>query len=405
MNRMQRIWYVNDRAEGLHKMIANSFFQKIKTRVRMAKMCLRGTNFSCSLIVLSMLSTTFTIFNTTRSLPARSNLPAWAPNQKTWPQITLLSIACVSLAMSLAIFYGYWRGGHKRAEKAAVYYTAFTIAFFLFSTVMWAIGAALLNESRKSGKGQDMWGWSCKGGKRKTVFQQDIDYALICRLQVRKLCPTIQKQYSNLFQNWSLICAIIEIIVEVITISIYAIVFYRFYSKRRLHKSMDLRDKARSDLYLAQLRSQSAPNTPGFQKTPRAATFPANVHDDPTNAAENGEYYSGSTQFASKHQSFSQPKPFTLQPPPIKVHSATPAMSQDGFDEAPEVQEHVPAAPGEQTYEAVPIPGAYSAPMASPGHQPSGMNFEGSAPGQAYTTEGKVESPPQSPRFQNAILH
>lgn len=153
----------------------------------MAKMALRGVNFSCSLIVLSMLSATFTIFNASKSLPARGNSPAWAPKQKTWPQITLLSIACVSLAMSIVIIYAYWKGGHRRAEKAAVYYTVFAIGFFIFSIVMWAIGAAILNQSHKNGDGKDMWGWSCKDGKRKTLFEQDVDYALICRLQVRNL--------------------------------------------------------------------------------------------------------------------------------------------------------------------------------------------------------------------------
>ncbi len=162
---------------------------------------------------------------------------------------------------------------------------------------------------------------------------------------------------------------------------------------------MDLRDKARSDLYLAQLRSQSAPNTPGFQKTPMTPSFSKDLHDDPTNAAENGEYYAKGTQFASKHQSFSQPKPFTLQAPPIKIHSATPALSQDGFESTPQVQEHVPAAPGEQTYDAVPIPGAYSSPLASPG-----MDFGESRPGQAFTTEGRVESPPTSPRLASKHL-
>ncbi len=147
-------------------------------------MCLRGTNFSCSLIVLAMLSTTFSIFNATKTLPPRSTIPAWAPAQKKWPQITLLTIACVSLAMTLAIFYAYWKGGHRRAEKAAIYYTVFSVAFFTFSIVMWAVGAALLNQSRKNGGGKDMWGWSCKDGKRKDVFAQDVDYALICRLQV-----------------------------------------------------------------------------------------------------------------------------------------------------------------------------------------------------------------------------
>ena len=150
----------------------------------MAKMALRGVNFSCSLIVLSMLSATFTIFNASKNLPTRGGFPPWASKQKTWPQITLLSIACVSLAMSVFILYAYWKGGHRRAEKAAVYYTVFAIGFFVFSIVMWAIGAAILNQSHKNGNQNDMWGWSCKDGKRKTLFQEDVDYALICRLQV-----------------------------------------------------------------------------------------------------------------------------------------------------------------------------------------------------------------------------
>lgn len=147
-------------------------------------MALRGVNFSCSLIVLSMLSATFTIFNASKSIPPRSAATPWAINQKTWPQITLLVIACISLAMAIGIFYAYWRGGHRRAEKAAVYYTVFAIGFFIFSTVMWAIGAAILNESKKNGNGQDMWGWSCKDGKRKDIFQAEVDYDLVCRLQV-----------------------------------------------------------------------------------------------------------------------------------------------------------------------------------------------------------------------------
>ncbi|KAL8713507.1 MAG: hypothetical protein Q9220_002369 [cf. Caloplaca sp. 1 TL-2023] len=373
---------------------------KSKTRVRMAKMCLRGVNFSCSLIVLSMLSATFTIFNASKNLPNRAKLPAWAPKQQIWPQITLLCIACVSLAMSVGILYAYWKGGHRRAEKAAVYYTVFAIGFFIFSIVVWAIGAAILNQSKKNGDGKDMWGWACKDGKRKDIFSEEVDYDLICRMQ-----------------SWSLICAFIEIIVEVITIAIYGIVFYRYYTKRRLHKSMDLRDRARSDLYLAQLRSQSAPNTPGFQKTPMSASFPAHLHDeddddndDPINKAENGEYYS--TQYAQKRQSsFSQPKPFALQAPPIRVQNATPSLQQDGFEptSSNKAQEHVPAAPGEQTYDAVPIPGAYASPLASPSfqsqHQHQSMNFGAQQPGYAYTADHRIESPPTSPRLGSVTMH
>ncbi|KAF2405527.1 hypothetical protein EJ06DRAFT_578685 [Trichodelitschia bisporula] len=353
---------------------------KAKTRVRMAKLILRSVNFSCSLIVLSMLGATFTIFNATRALPPRNGLPPWANNTKTWPQIVLLVIACLSLFMSLIIFYGYWKGGHRRAEKVAVYYTTFAVAFFIFSIVMWGVGAALLNQSKAHGNGQDMWGWACKDNKRRALFQEDVSYALICRLQ-----------------NWSLVCCIIEVVVEVLTIAIYGIVFFRFYSKRRLRKSMAMRDRARSDMYLAQLRSQSVPNTPGWNGLPSAREggwrapaghpmFSNRAPMDPLSEAEQGQ---GQGQFAVPA---TEPKPFALQPPPPKAPAATPKTAHaarfGGLDTPPRgdmsaptspvqgefVREHVPAAPGEAQYAAVSIPGAYAGPPAPV--SPVGQGFE-----------------------------
>ncbi|KAI9808238.1 MAG: hypothetical protein M1825_004695 [Sarcosagium campestre] len=350
---------------------------KVKTRVRMAKMVLRGVNFSCSLIVLSMLAATFTIFNATKSLPPRNGLPAWASGQKPWPQIVLLSIAGVSLFLSIIVFYAYWKGGHRRAEKVTVYYTVFAVCFFAASIIMWAVGAGVLNGSKQNGNGQDVWGWSCKDNQRKKIFENDVSYDLVCRLN-----------------NWALVCCIIEIVVEVFVISIYGVVFYRFYSKRKLRKSMDVRDRARSDLYLAQLRSQSAPNTPGFGG-PMSPRF-APSSNDPHSQAEEGY----SAQFASKHQSVASPKPFQLQPPPIRVQQATPRMQESSFEPPLSPITHAPAAPGEKTYDAVPIPGAYASPLQSPSFQPQPMSF--GVPGQALTTEHRVASPPLSPRLPHA---
>ncbi|TVY54552.1 hypothetical protein LSUE1_G009709, partial [Lachnellula suecica] len=249
---------------------------KIKTRVRVAKFFLRGVNFSCSLIVLAMLSMTFSIFNATKELPARNNLPAWAEGTKTWPQKVVLAVSCVSLALCLLVFWNYWRGGHRRAEKVAVYYTLFAVAFFIFSTVMWGIAAGILQGAKNNSSNKDVWGWSCVDNKRRQLFQEKVDYALVCRMQ-----------------SWSLVCCLIEIVLECITIILYGVVFYRYYSKQRLRKSMDVRDRARSDLYLAQLRSQSAPNTPGFgplspsysqhMKSPR---FPPSVYNSSPDAED-----------------------------------------------------------------------------------------------------------------------
>ena len=150
----------------------------------MAKFILRGVSLSCSLIVLAMISMTFSIFRATRALPPRNNLPPWAAGTKQWPQILVLCVACVSLTLCLVVFWNYWRGGHKRAEKVAVYYTLFAVAFFIFSVVMWGIAAGILQGSKNNSNNKDIWGWSCVDNKRRQLFQEEVDYGLVCRMQV-----------------------------------------------------------------------------------------------------------------------------------------------------------------------------------------------------------------------------
>ncbi|KAH8884493.1 hypothetical protein GQ53DRAFT_392445 [Thozetella sp. PMI_491] len=339
---------------------------KIKTRVRMAKFALRGVNFSCSLIILSMLSSSFAIFNATKSLPAQNGLPAWAGNTNAWPQKVVLSASCVSLAICVFVFVGYCRGGHRRAEKVGVYYTLFAVGWFIFSMVMWAVAAGILQLTRSNSGNQDIWGWSCVQNHRSELFSEKVDYALVCRLQ-----------------NWTLICIIIELVVEVISITLYSVIFYRYWSKRKLHKSMDLRDKARSDLYLAQLRTQSAPNTPGFgPKSPAFSQYALSPRFPPQAYKSLGDVEEGASPFTpggkrlvEPESTFSKPKvtEFKLQAPPMKANPATPATPNRGFRSptsptaasSPErpnatVNEHAPMAEGEQVYEQVQIPTAYA---------------------------------------------
>lgn len=148
---------------------------------------------------------------------------------------------------------------------------------------------------------------------------------------------------------------------------------------------MDLRDRARSDLYLAQLRSQSAPNTPGFgPKSPSfsqyamSPRFPPSAYKSLSDISEGPAFTPGAqiaeppSNFASTSpSSTSSPteKPFKLQAPPSKAPSATPKLNQSGFrtptspssPAGPSTSnEHGPVAPGEVQYDAVPIPGAYA---------------------------------------------
>ncbi|KAJ5825793.1 hypothetical protein N7474_002931 [Penicillium riverlandense] len=329
---------------------ANEKDLKIKLRVRIAKIFLRFVNFGCSLIVLSLLAVTLSIFNATKTIEARNSLPAWAEGTNPWAQYMLLGMACLSLT--------------------AVYYTTFTVCFFVFSLIMWIVGAAVYAHSKTTTNGQDMWSWSCAHNNREQDFSNVVDYALLCRLQ-----------------DWGLLCAIIEIVIEVLVILIYAVVAYRVWSKRKLMKTMDQRDRARSDLYLAQLRLQSAPNTPGFpgfSPYPPKSPFIYSAQLDPYSVAEKGEYHNPATQYASP-RSPTRPAPtFQLQAPPIKVQGASPQMGQGEFAPSnqsrtpsppssqhssqhsgpvsqPSVSHHSAAAgPNEPSYGSVPIPGAYS---------------------------------------------
>ncbi|KAI1345252.1 hypothetical protein F5Y15DRAFT_410919 [Xylariaceae sp. FL0016] len=334
----------------------------LKYRVRMAKFALRGVSFSCSLIILAMLSSSFAIFHATKTLAPQSGLPAWATGTQTWPQYLVLAVSCVNLLICILIFIGYCRGGHHRAEKVGVYYTLFAVGWFIVSMILWAAAAGVLQFTRNNSNNKDMWGWACVQNHRSEIYQDKVDYALVCRLQ-----------------NWSLICIIIEIVVDVITITLYSVVFFRYYTKRKLSKSMDMRDRARSDLYLAQLRSQSAPNTPGFgPKSPAfsqyalSPRFPPNTYTSLSDISEThapvftpgGRMPEPTSAFAGQ-DSANKPAPFKLQAPPQKAPSATPKLGSGAFrapsgPSTPDQSQAAPMAPGEQIYEDVAIPGAYA---------------------------------------------
>lgn len=237
--------------------------------------------------------------------------------------------------------------------------------------LLWVITAVLLQHSKNTSANKDMWGWSCVNNQRSEVYSDKINYQLVCRLQ-----------------NWSLICMIIEIVVEVISVALYSVLFYRYYSKRRLHKSMDMRDRARSDLYLAQLRTQSAPNTPGFgpkspafsgyygPKSPAFSQYAMSPRHPPAayrNLAdiEEGNPFTPGGKVPEPQSMFTPTSQsgFKLQAPPVKAPSATPKMAQESFTpttargpspHGESSQQHAPVAANEPTYDAVPIPGAYA---------------------------------------------
>ncbi|CAD6503936.1 BgTH12-05679 [Blumeria graminis f. sp. triticale] len=324
---------------------------KVKMIVRVAKFVIRGVSFSCSLVVLTMVSLAISVFNVTKHLPPRNHLPPWATGTKTWPQVLVLAISCTSLSFCIIIFWSYYRGGHRRAEKVAVYYTLFAIAFFILNTVMWAVAAGILQSSRSSGQNKDLWGWSCVDNKRRRLFSEKVDYVLICKMQ-----------------NWVMVCCIIEIVLESITILLYTVIFYRYYTKQRLRKSMDVRDRARADLVLAQTRCQSNSN-PSSLKPPLQYQDP-NTPRSPlpllqTQFMTKEGVFSNDTRFVevSPHSPIPA-KPFYLQPVPNKGLSTTQMCSQPNIEPTVLSPYRQTGLPNEQKYSSVSIPCAYTMPHA-----------------------------------------
>lgn len=146
-----------------------------------------------------MLSSSFTIFNSTKTLAAKNSLPAWASNTNIWPQCLTLAASCLSLLICILVFIGYCRGGHKRAEKVGVYYTLFAVGWFIVSMVIWVLAIGILQHAKSSSSNKDMWGWSCVQNTRHDLFKDQVDYSLVCRLQVRP--PQLTPNHSLVAAN------------------------------------------------------------------------------------------------------------------------------------------------------------------------------------------------------------
>lgn len=147
-----------------------------------------------------MISTTFTIFNATKTLPRQNGLSAWSATTNPWPQILILSVSCVSVLVCVWTFWSYCRGGHQKAEKTGIYHNILALGGFGLGMALWVTSAVSFQHQRNSSNNQDLWGWSCVQNGRSELFKESVDYALLCRLQVTvHKNPFLKVHLSNSF--------------------------------------------------------------------------------------------------------------------------------------------------------------------------------------------------------------
>jgi len=120
--------------------------------------------------------------------------------------------------------------------------------------------------------------------------------------------------------------------------------------------------------------TSGGPKSPAFSQYALSPRFPPPAaYRSLGDIEEASPFTPGGQRVPEPQSSFSKPAAtpsFKLQAPPPKAPSATPKLGQTGFRSpvettAPQltgekINEHGPVAPGEQQYDAVPIPGAYA---------------------------------------------
>lgn len=129
-----------------------------------------------------------------------------------------------------------------------------------------------------------------------------------------------------------MVCAIIEISVEFLAICVYLFAFYRlFYTKRRLRKSMNVRDEARSSLWLAKLREQKEAEEGFDPETSKNTAYNQLNYNSATTAtgaagAANDQQPNSNAATYDAEEGHAVP---ILQPAPARNHATTRSDASD----------------------------------------------------------------------------
>ncbi len=159
--------------------------------MRIARLVLCAVKFACSMVVLGMVGSSLAIVHATRNLAARGGSRPWAASTGLAPQVVVLTVACISAAavlLSAAATLYRRRGCYQmlaHAKLLSAWWLRLAIVWCVVDLVLWCAAAAVFESKHAGGHGLDIWGWACARSKEHAAFSGTVNYALVCRLQVR----------------------------------------------------------------------------------------------------------------------------------------------------------------------------------------------------------------------------
>jgi len=192
--------------------------EKLKANIRRFRFVVRTLNLGCSIVVIALITSNFTVFNETRFALNNSGNPLWgSEGVKTWPTTVLLCVACVSSFLSIIILLSYLKS-IRWANRLAVAHATISVAAGLFLLFFWALSVGIFNVHDKSGT-PDLWSHSCT---QKTAGQNSsqVNWSQMC-----------------LEQSWCSVCGILSIVFEVLILTTFLLIYLRRRSKRQVRQS------------------------------------------------------------------------------------------------------------------------------------------------------------------------
>jgi hypothetical protein len=156
--------------------------QKLKSQIRILKVCQRIASFLLSIVITATMAWTLAKYLQTRHTIADGESP-WPTNTLLWPTIMLLAIAGTASLLYAGILLSYLFGGFEAANAATNFATVFTITFTIMKVSAWIAATVLYQVGNNTGR--DVRSWSCGGSDNlNAAAQAVVNFNTICESNV-----------------------------------------------------------------------------------------------------------------------------------------------------------------------------------------------------------------------------
>jgi len=217
----------------------------LKKNIRRFRFVVRVLDLGCSLVIIALIASNFIVFNATRFSVNDSGNPIWgAEHPRTWPTTVLLSVACVSVALSVVVLLSYLKSV-QWANRFNIAHATITISVSVFLIIMWAISIGIFNYHDQSAT-PDLWSRACHQRDAGTP-NGAVNWGQYC-----------------IEQAWCSVCGILSIIFEALILTTFALIYLRRRSKRDVRQSRQYATFVRT---ATALQEQQSPYDPSMQKS------------------------------------------------------------------------------------------------------------------------------------------